>query len=283
MESPEPTPPVSTTRSSPLASAALVVALASFICLWGVGGVAAVLLGFFARSEIRSSHGRLRGGRLAGAALALGSLNVVLSAGTLLLLAPRWLQPQPDAGVASVAPPAFTAPPPAEPPPVAEPLGHFSEDTLVRTVRIGQLVLIDVGPEVHSLGAELTRQRALAREHHGAVLVWVVAPHCGPCNGVSAALADPLMQKALRDARLVRIDRSRFAPELAQLGIPHRVIPGFALINQQNRPLDYIHGGEWDEDIAPNIAPVLGEFVRGTYKARREPWRGIKRRDETAL
>ena len=38
-------------------------------------------------------------------------------------------------------------------------------------------------------------------------------------------------------------------------------------------PQDAIDGGEWDADVPENIAPVLGAFVRGTYKTRREPWK----------
>jgi hypothetical protein len=241
-----------------------------------------LVLGLAARSEIRKSSGRLAGGRMAATAAVLGALNLVLSGAALAAGIHYWTR----APSATVAPAASLIPDPPDgdlSAPVYLPPRHYTEDSAVRSVQIGKVTLIDVGPEVSSLREELTKQQRLAHAGQAEMLVWVVAPRCGPCNGVSAALADPLMQKALRDARLVRIDSSRFAPELADLGIPFDVIPGFALLNPQNRPLDYIHGGEWDEDIAPNIAPVLGEFVRGTLKARREPWRGIKRRDETAL
>ncbi len=40
---------------------------------------------------------------------------------------------------------------------------------------------------------------------------------------------------------------------------------------------------EWDDDIPRNIAPVLGNFVRGRYTKRREQWRGPRRDDETTL
>ncbi len=41
-------------------------------------------------------------------------------------------------------------------------------------------------------------------------------------------------------------------------------------------PRDGIDGGEWDDDIAQNIAPVLGAFVRGKYPARREAWKAVR-------
>ena len=46
---------------------------------------------------------------------------------------------------------------------------------------------------------------------------------------------------------------------------------------------DGINGGEWDDDIAINIAPVLGPFVRGTYAKRRSPWKKLPRPGGTVL
>jgi hypothetical protein len=83
--------------------------------------------------------------------------------------------------------------------------------------------------------------------------------------------------------RIVRVDQNEFAVELRHLSIPTDKIPGFSLLGDDNRPLDYVHGGEWDEDVPRNIAPVLEKFVHGTYADRREPWRGGHREDETAL
>jgi hypothetical protein len=60
-----------------------------------------------------------------------------------------------------------------------------------------------------------------------------------------------------------------FDEELTQLKLPHDVYPAFYLLDARLRPLDSIHGGEWDDDIAENIAPVLGAFVQGNYRNRR--------------
>ena len=286
-----------TQRTSSGALVAFGVAAASYACLWGVGGLLAVALGWQAKREIRASGGALSGGRLAVAAMLLGGLNLVLVVTVLAVAIPYLWRSESILPVVAgpVAPPAPALPTgepsphpsqhPSRPPSQHGEVvpGHYSEDTEVRTVTIGRVALIDVGPEVRSLSEELTRQRALAGEHGGQVLVWVVAPQCGPCNGVSAALSAPTMQQALETTRLVRVDRTRFAAELHELGIPYELVPGFALLTDRNRPRDFIHGGEWDEDIAANIAPVLSEFVRGNYKVRRQPWLGIKRRDETAL
>jgi hypothetical protein len=105
-----------------------------------------------------------------------------------------------------------------------------------------------------------------------------VLPACQPCNGVAAALPDARMQRALAGVRLIRLDLTEFGRELNHLGVPIArgdgtvLVPAFVLLDERNRPTDYVHGGEWDADIAPNIAPVLGDFMRGQYKRRRHPW-----------
>jgi hypothetical protein len=91
------------------------------------------------------------------------------------------------------------------------------------------------------------------------------------------------MQSALAGVRLVRVDVSDFRVELAALGIPTDSVPGFALLSEGLRPMDFVHGGEWDADVPENIAPVLGAFVRGKYTVRRHHFRAAQRSDETTL
>jgi hypothetical protein len=79
------------------------------------------------------------------------------------------------------------------------------------------------------------------------------------------------------------VNRDDFAAELDALGVPFHSIPGFALLDAQIRPLDFVDGGEWGEDTPHNIAPVLAGFMRGNYNARRRPWHGTTRRKITAL
>ena len=151
------------------------------------------------------------------------------------------------------------------------------------TTAVGNVVLVEIGPEVASLQTELTRQRAMALEQGQALLVWLTVPDCPPCNGVAAALTDTRLRNALGRARLVRVDATIFAAELAELGLPLDVFPGFALLGTNNRPVDYLNGGEWDEDLPSRIAPVLGPFLRGRLERRRRPWRGEARDDETPI
>lgn len=256
-----------------LALLALASALASFVCLPAIGGLLAIGLGMAARSEIKRLAVR-QGSGMALAAILLGGVNLLVSAvaGAIALLwvselhAP-WQQEAPP-------PHANASPPMTAPRPVVKP---------VETSTVGDIEIVDIRPHVPSLGAELERQQRAATKEGKRALLWLVGPRCAPCDGVQQALKDPRMQKALGGVRLIRLDAGPFQAELTRLRVPTRAIPGFALLGSSGRPIDYIHGGEWDEDIAPNIAPVLGKFVRGAYTDRRYPWRGGAREDETAL
>jgi hypothetical protein len=105
--------------------------------------------------------------------------------------------------------------------------------------------------------------------------VWITAPDCRPCTGVSVALASPLVQAALSGVRLLRLDAREYRLELSERGLTTEVLPGFALLSENGQPVDYVSGGEWDEDVPENIAPVLKKFIQGTYKARRNAWTGV--------
>jgi Domain of unknown function (DUF4190) len=78
---PPPAPPVSPATSRPTSSLAvisLVAGIVSWLLLPFVAGLAAIICGHMARSEIRSSNGTLEGDGLAIAGLVLGWINVVL-------------------------------------------------------------------------------------------------------------------------------------------------------------------------------------------------------------
>jgi len=113
--------------------------------------------------------------------------------------------------------------------------------------------------------------------------LWVVVRNCKPCDGVAASLSTPLAQKAIGKVRFLRVDRDEFQLELERLGLPPDKVPGFALLDAREHVRDFIHGGEWDADIAANIAPVLGKFVHDAYRQRRHPWQGGVRADDTPI
>jgi hypothetical protein len=153
----------------------------------------------------------------------------------------------------------------------------------VREHHIGDLVLVDVGAEIVSLDEEMDHQRGLAMRGHERLLVWLVVENCKSCNAVEAALSSPELQRALGRARLVRLDAVEFLAELSRLGIPMDAFPAFVLLGRDGHAADYLHDGEWDDDVPENIAPVLKSFVEGTYIRRRSPWRGGLHEDETSI
>ena len=79
------------------------------------------------------------------------------------------------------------------------------------------------------------------------------------------------------------LERGEAGVELERSGIPTDVVPGFALIGNDGRALDYVNGGEWDADIPENIAPVLRDFIAGRYLKRRNPWKPGGAQGETTL
>jgi hypothetical protein len=264
--------------------AALLLGVLGILCLPVVGGLGAIAMGFAARSDLERSPGSRRNLRLASAAIALGAAGVLLSFAGLALLVGALTRPQEPphhARLLGSGSGTGTAPPSRGA--TARLSATASEDRDNMTTSVGSVVLVEIGPEVASLQAELTRQRAMALEQGQALLVWLTVPDCPPCNGVAAALTDTRLRSALGRARLVRVDATIFAAELAELGLPLDVFPGFALLGTNNRPVDYLNGGEWDEDLPSRIAPVLGPFLRGRLERRRRPWRGEARDDETPI
>jgi len=133
----------------------------------------------------------------------------------------------------------------------------------------GVIEVVDVGVTSGALQDVLRTHYAIADVKGQKVILMTTSRRCVPCAGVDDSLSHALMQQALRDVRLVRVDLEVFREELERLRIPTRLYPGFFMIGPDTRPVDAIHGGEWDEDVAENIAPVLGSFVRGQYTERR--------------
>ncbi len=283
--------PAGPARTSALAIWALVLAVLGFTCIPAIGGLFALTLGIVAKGEINRSEGALTGSGLAIGGAVLGGLNVIASVlGLAAVLS--WAgspspvtTPTPPVPVVAPAPvPTFLPPTPTPPSPAPKGAGPASSrQGGVIATKVGKVDLVDLDRELTSLSRELESQRKTAAHDGKKLLLWVVVDDCLPCNGVAASLPATEMQTALESVRVVRVNARDFGQDLTFLGIPVAKVPGFALVGDGNRPLDYVNGGEWDEDIARNIAPVLGNFVRGRYAKRRDPWRGPRREDETAL
>ncbi len=272
-----PPAPPRATRSGLALSAVL-----SALLLGPVGAILAVLFGWYGRREIEASGGRRSGHALATLGMVLGLILTPAWGGVLSYLAwtqalhadaARTPEPSGSAGPAVAASPPIAPAAPRAPAPPAPALPAVPPRTTVE--REGRITLVELGRATASLSDELARQRAQAGTARETLVVMTTGARCEPCRGVDRALTDPLMQTALAAVRLVRVDGDLFHEDLDALRIPHERIPGFFLLAPDLTPRDGIDGGEWDDDIAANMAPVLGAFVRGRYAERRTRWRPV--------
>ncbi len=244
------------------------------MCLGPLGSIAAIILGGIALWEIHSSQGKKSGKVFAWIGLLVGSFTTLAFTATIVM----FLVSATSTARTVPAPRPLSLPthmpPTAKPLPTATPSGGESMSREMNTTitQIGKVVVVDIGLSELSLDAALRKQRKAAKRKGQKLLLHTTSSRCRPCLGLSAALRDPKMQKALKGVRLVRIDTGDFHKELVELGIPVQFIPGFYILRSDLSPQDGIHGGEWDDDVASNIAPVLHAFVRGSYKRRRYPF-----------
>jgi len=290
----QPFTPFQAVPSSPYAAWALVVGVLGLIC-FGAGpilGLIAIVLGVLGWRQVTKAGGAMRGRFSAGAGIAAGFLSIVFFVGEVALflsLHPSKLTANTPAGgkedsAPAVAPSDKDKSDPAAGAPAVTPAEPPSNTSTVTTV--GAITVVDVALGVASLANELRHQHAEATAHGERLLVQTTSSGqtCAACQGVAAALSDPRMQTALDHVRLVRVDREPFEEDLAELEIPSRPWPGFFLVDSNLRVTDGINGGEWEDDVAANIAPVLGPFVRGAYNGkRRSPWKKLPRPGGTVL
>jgi Domain of unknown function (DUF4190) len=265
----------------------------SFVCLFGLGGVLAIALGWIAHSEIEKSGGRLGGKGLATAGIGLGITNLVVSVvavGVLVALAVR-ADPSPRAAGPLTPVPVFPVPvAPPSPVPLPGPAIEPSPAEVAETEPslpelppvVGKISIVEASG-ARALEGQLLAQLAESKAAGEQVVLWTVTADCEPCDAVGRALPDARMQKALTKVRLVRADAASFPLELRRLGVPIESVPGFTLLDSQARAQDHIHGGEWDADIPANIAPILDKFVKRAFPGRRHPWARPLRDGETTL
>lgn len=256
-------------HTSSLAALSLLFSLAPFF-----GSLPAICLGALALLDLRRHGHRYTGKRLALAGLTLGVINAAL-VGVFMW---RYAEQQIDA-LASTPPIAPTLSPPAitpgSPPPTTRSRGdEEGQMTVIESVveaRIGsKITLVDLPATIPSLATELQVQDHKATSAHEKLLIYTVTDSCRPCLSVGAVLGDPKMQSALANVRLVRVNAREMRMDLEDLGMQTRKNPGFYLLGPDMRARDGITGGEWDEDTADNIAPILEAFVNGRLTSRRE-------------
>jgi hypothetical protein len=272
-------------KTSGTATLALAAGVLSFFCLFGLGGVLAIALGWLAHSEIDRSEGRLAGKGLASTGIGLGIANLVFSVVGVGVLVALAFRPEPPSAVLTPRSPApipapLTAPTPAPPPAEA---AEVEPPLPVLPAHIGKIVIVEAAAGTETLEVQLLAQLQESAKAGEQVVLWTVMPDCEPCTAVGRALADARMQRALAKVRLVRADATSFPSELRRLGVPVEPVPGFTLLDTHAHALDHIHGGEWDADIPANIAPILDKFLRHGLSRRRHPWARPLRDGETPL
>lgn len=177
---------------------------------------------------------------------------------------------EPDPPLTAAPSPQPSAPPSASTAPAPLPSGVPQANVISQR---GTITVVDIGVSSdRPLTDELAVQRAAAQAAGQTVLLMMTRFGNKLFLDFDAALPHPLMQSALANVRLVRLDGRYFIPDLEEMGIPTSSFPWFFTLGPDLTPRDGINGGEWGDDIPRNIAPVLGAFVKGTYKTRREPW-----------
>ena len=274
-------------RTSGTATLALAAGVLSFFCLFGFGGVLAIALGWLAHGEIERSEGRLAGKGLASTGIGLGIANLVVTVvgvGVLVALAVR---PEPPSAAltppAPYRPPAVIAAPSApEPTPQAEAVEAIPSLPSLPP-HIGKIAIVEAAVGGDGLETQLLAQLQESARAGERLVLWTVTTDCEPCDEVGQALTDARMQRALGKVRLVRADTASFPRELQQLGIPRGSVPGFTLLDAHAHPLDHIHGGEWDDNVPANMAPIFDKFLHHTLTQRRHPWARPLREGETPL
>lgn len=289
----QPGQPPGPPKTSGTATLALVTGVLSFVCLFGLGGLLAIALGWVAHGEIERSQGRVTGKGLASVGIGLGITNLVASVVGVGVLVALALRPDPPSAVAGPALPPVVAPAPLSPPahpslpaPPSSPEVEVTPEALTLPAlppQIGKIAVIEAVESGEALEPQLLKQLAESAKSGEHLVLWTVTTGCEPCAAVGRALPDARMQRALSGVRLVRTDVRAFAPELERLGVPIESVPGFTLLDKRAHPLDHIHGGEWGDDIPANIAPILDKFVRRSLATRRYQWARPLRDGETPL
>ncbi|MCK6588684.1 MAG: hypothetical protein L6Q76_13995 [Polyangiaceae bacterium] len=258
------------------------------LLLGPVGALGAIVMGWAARREILARPLERKGHTLATLGMALGIVMAVGWTGAAGVGVWVWSRqgvqladdttPTPPVVAAVPQPPEAEVAEPqvrVSPAPSSMPAGSVPRETLVR--KEGTITVVDVGITAMSLGDELSKQRKEAEASGQTLLVMTTRDPCEPCRGVDTSLSSPQLQAALSGVRFVRVDIDVFKDDLDKLRMQRQRYPGFFLLAPDLSPRDGIDGGEWDDDIPVNIAPVLGPFVKGTYAHRRQIFRPMPR------
>jgi hypothetical protein len=253
-------PPLPVRETKAVTSLTLgILCLVGTVCGMGLSlGIPAIILGAMAHRDLRAAGRSAKGGGYATAGIILGTVGSTVFFGWVGLVAYSMLSPSPVlAARAPVVPVA------AAPAPVSASAGQGPRGSVV-----------ELHHAAGALRAQLISQTSSAARAGENVLVETSVGSCEPCTEIERAVTDPAVLSALAKVRLLRIDVGEFRSELAGLRMNEPTVPWFYLLDARGQPRDAISADEWDDNIAENIAPVLGAFVHGRLQPRRTTWRG---------
>jgi hypothetical protein len=233
------------------AVAALVLGLSSITCMGFFAGIPAIVLGAMARREIDRSQGSLTGSGMAAGGIVAGLFGTGLS----LVVVLAFL-----AGAIGGA----QSPETRTESPVRVPVAAAG------TRSYGPLDVVDLDGKL-TLKAQLVEVARVATGRNRTVILQTYVRTSRECAEVAASLPDPRMQKALANVTLVRVDIDSFETELRAMRVDTDSVPYFYKLDGNARPTDAISADEWDANVPENMAPILGEFAKGSLGSRKNP------------
>jgi hypothetical protein len=132
--------------------------------------------------------------------------------------------------------------------------------------QFGNAEVVDVGDDTNNFADFLVREAQAAFEHEQRCLLVTTLPKCPSCAALGYALARTSLKYNLGKIRLIRSDLEEFEEELRALQVPLDRVPGFMLIDKTGKFVDFLDAREWNTNNPAEFGPILGSFVRGTYR-----------------
>ncbi len=250
-------PPRGPVTNDGKAVASLVFGMLSMTCAGLFTGIPAMILGSLAQKDIDASRGRSIGSGMATAGAILGAFGTFLNVIFFFVAGAAFLMTPPEHSGSSNVSLAATQP---------------ARDTPSEKADYGILEVMRAGSgDQRPLRMQLTDAQKRATAEKKTLVVVTRATWAAPSRKFEASLPDPRMQVALSGALLFVVDIDDYGAELGSFGCTMDSVPFFFKLDSRQRAVDAIGTAEWDEETPGDMAPVLKQFVEGTYAKRREP------------